>query len=240
MIKIKIDMKEITLVLPDQLFQHHPSLEKKRPVVLAEEYLHFKVQPFHKQKLVLLRAAMKAYESFLEKKGFEVVYIESRHLNKRGDLFRLMAEKGIQIVHLATFTDEWLRQDLEKATRKWKWTLHFSPSPAFLCDEEEIRSFFKGKKHYSMAQFYAYQRKQRNILMKGGSPIGGKFSFDTENRKRLPKNIKIPPLYHPKQSKEILQAIAYVEKEFPKAIGDASPFLYPVTFSEAESSLSDL
>jgi deoxyribodipyrimidine photolyase-related protein len=232
-------MDKITLVFPNQLFENSEALSIERPVYLAEEFLYFKVQPFHKQRLVLLRASMKSYKEFLENQGFTVFYIDSSLLNKRGDLFTLLKKKGIKEIHLSEFTDYWLTQDLEKATKEYSWKIKLYKSPMFLCTEKELRTFFKGKTRYSMAQFYSYQRKKLNILMENGSPIGGKFSCDTENRKRLPKKQVIPPLPIPEYSPQVEEAISYVEKNFPKAIGEVSPFLYATTFEEAQKTLSN-
>ena len=44
-----------------------------------------------------------------------------------------------------------------------------------------------------MANFYKKQRKRFDILMESNdTPVGGKWSYDTENRKKLPKGIHIP------------------------------------------------
>ncbi|MBS0629392.1 MAG: cryptochrome/photolyase family protein [Verrucomicrobia bacterium] len=226
-------MSTITLIFPNQLFKHHPGLAKDRPVYLVEEYLFFRVQPFHKQRLVLLRAAMQEYAKFLQKKGFKVVYIDTGKLTKRKSLIQILKQQKIEEIHLAEFADEWLAQDLKKAR------LHFYPSPMFLCAEEEIRGYFNGKKHYSMAQFYAYMRKKLDILMEKGSPVGGKYSFDPENRKKLPRGIKIPKYPIPRSSLEVKRAISYVEHNFPDAIGQTAPFLYPINFTQAEALLRD-
>ena len=34
--------------------------------------------------------------------------------------------------------------------------------------------------------------KKYNILMDGDKPRGGKWSYDSENRKKLPKNFQVP------------------------------------------------
>ena len=39
-----------------------------------------------------------------------------------------------------------------------------------------------------MADFYKHQRRKLNILLEGDKPVGGKWSFDTENRKKIPKS----------------------------------------------------
>ncbi|MCE5293102.1 MAG: cryptochrome/photolyase family protein [Chlamydiales bacterium] len=232
-------MTEIALILPNQLFEEHPALISGRKVIIAEEFLFFRVQKFHKQKIVLLRASMKAYADFLTKKGFDVTYIDSTALLNRGQLFTWLAKEGVSALHLADPVDDWLEQDLDEATKKNKWDVTVYNSPMFLCSKEELKSFFKGKTKYSMAQFYAYQRKKFDILMDGSSPVGGKFSFDAENRKKIPKGVVVPELYHPHKNAFLDEAIEYVENTFPEAIGNVHSFTYAITFTEAKSALDD-
>lgn len=230
-------MNEIALIFPDQLFLDHPCLAPGRTVYLVEEFLFFRVQFFHKQRLVLLRAAMQKYAERLIKHHYQVVYIESKDLAKRGDLFERLAEKKVKRLHMAEFADDWLLQDVKEAASEHGWSLSFYPSPGFLCSNEELNAFFEGKEHFSMAQFYAYERKCRHILMDGARPIGGKFSFDTENRKKIPKNLSIPQTYIPPSNKGLKQIADEVEREFPQAVGDGFPFLYPTTHEEAKVAL---
>ncbi|MBU6179718.1 MAG: cryptochrome/photolyase family protein, partial [Verrucomicrobia bacterium] len=61
----------VTLVLPHQLFDPHPALERGSPVLLLEDTLFFgdpHASPgrFHRQKILLHRASMKAYARRLE------------------------------------------------------------------------------------------------------------------------------------------------------------------------------
>jgi deoxyribodipyrimidine photolyase-related protein len=230
-------MADITLIFPDQLFLTHPCLASERQIYLVEEFLFFKVQPFHKQRLLLLKSAMKKYADMLRKKGHEVIHIPSNELLYRGNLCDLLGKKAIKNIHIAEFADEWLYQDLTKGAKKYGWDIHFYPSPGFISSSQDLKTFFDSKKHYSMAQFYAYQRKGRNILMEGQSPVGGKYSFDTENRRKLPKDISIPPTFFPPKDQNIEKIIAEVESEFPDAIGEATPFLYPTTHHEAKKAL---
>ncbi|MFN5762377.1 MAG: cryptochrome/photolyase family protein, partial [Sphingobacteriales bacterium] len=50
-------MASATLIFPHQLFEQHPALVEGDPVFLLEEYLFFKLYPFHKKKLILHRAS---------------------------------------------------------------------------------------------------------------------------------------------------------------------------------------
>lgn len=231
-------MQEITLILPDQIFEHHPLVDKHRTIVLAEDYLYFNVQFFHKQRLVLLRAALKFYEHYLQNEGYKVFYIESCDLKKRGDLFKLLAKKGTKKIHLLEFCDEWLSQDVKKAENELNLIFKFSPSEMFYLKKDEIEKIFD-KKKMSMAKFYIYQRKKLHLLMEHDSPIGGKYSFDTENRKKLPKGIEIPHKYNPKENSFVKQAKEYVAIHFKDAVGSLEYFSYPTTFIEAKKALHD-
>lgn len=223
----------ITLIFPDQLFEDHPAIASGRTIYLVEEFLFFKVQPFHKQRLVLLKAAMRAFAKKLAEHHHKVIYIPSNELNERGTLFSRLAKHPFKNIHLAEFADEWLHQDLTDAALNHGWNLIFYPSPGYICTNQELTRFFAGKKHFSMAQFYVYQRKRLDILMDGSHPVGGKFSFDVDNRKKIPKGLRIPPPFTPKKSHEIDSIIEEVDNEFPEAIGQAHPFLYPHTHEEA-------
>lgn len=230
-------MTDITLIFPDQLFLEHPGIASGRVIYLVEEFLFFKVQEFHKQRLVLLRMAMRKYAERLTQQHHKVIYISSKDLPHRRSFCDMLGKKRIENIHLAEFADEWLEQDLARGAEKYGWNLHRYPSPGFFCSNQELANFFAGKDHYSMAQFYAYQRKNRDVLMMGQSPVGGKYSFDTENRKKIPKGLQVPPSFVPPGSPRLDQVIAEVESEFSSAIGEALPFLYPTTHEEAHQAL---
>ena len=61
----------------------------------------------------------------------------------------------------------------------------------FLINHEDYEDVISNKRLF-MASFYQKMRRKFNILIDNeGKPIGGKWSFDEENRKKLPKDIKI-------------------------------------------------
>jgi deoxyribodipyrimidine photolyase-related protein len=90
--------------------------------------------------------------------------------------------------------------------------------------------------------FYKYQRTKFNIMVKKVKdkvvPEGSKWSFDTENREKFPKDQKEPPIpeYKSKSRDEYIdEAIKYVEKNFSKHYGLATKenFIYPIDHEEA-------
>ena len=66
---------KIFILYPNQLFKNLSNLTNKK-VLLIEEPLFFTQYDFHIQKLVLHRASMKFYESYLKQNNILVEYFE--------------------------------------------------------------------------------------------------------------------------------------------------------------------
>lgn len=90
-----------------------------------------------------------------------------------------------------------------------------------------------------MNDFYIWQRKRLSILVEHEKPVGGSWSFDKENRKKLPKNISIPNGLLPYRSSHVSEAISYVEKYFPDNFGTTDAFWCPVTHDDAKKHFRD-
>lgn len=229
---MRLDVEAVTLIFPDQLLEDHPAIKSKRAVFLVEEFLFFRVQRFHRQRLMLLRASMKAYEAELMKRGFDVTYIPSDQLKERKAFARELEKRGVKEIHVASFSDEWLKEDLKSFSGK----CIFYQTPSFILSEKEVHSFLK-KEHASMASFYAGERKRLNLLMEGDKPAYGKFSFDSENRKKLPKGVPLKGIYIPEESSFHKEARLYVQSSFKDALGEDQRLFYPIDFAEAEKAL---
>ncbi|PKN03698.1 cryptochrome/photolyase family protein [Candidatus Dependentiae bacterium HGW-Dependentiae-1] len=228
--------KQATLIFPNQLFQNHPAIIAGRPIYLIEDARFFTDFSFHKQKLVFHRASMKNYADQLKKEGLTVFYIEYPQAPK---IFEQGSLKKVTFVHYVDPVDTALEARLKRELRKHKIGATVYESPAFLCSREWLATFFKGKKHFAMRPFYIEQRKRLHILVKDKKPIGGSWSFDTKNRKPLPKNIKIPAPCLPTENKYIREARLYVAKHFPKNPGLTDTFIYPTTTAQAKKCLQD-
>ena len=221
------------LVFPHQLFKDTDYLDKSHPVFLVEEFLFFKQYKFHQQKIAFHRASMKFYEEYLIKKKFKVEYIDSTSpLSDIRKLIKHLEKEKFDKILIMDVCDNWL----QKRIRETKLQLEILESPLFINSREDLKDYFEGKKSYHQTDFYKQQRISRNILMKAGKPIGGKWTFDTENRKKYPKNKKAPSIHFPENSKYYDEARKYVEENFGDNYGKLSSYqLYPVTFDEAEN-----
>jgi deoxyribodipyrimidine photolyase-related protein len=234
-------MKSVALIFPHQLFEKHPALAKDRTIYLIEEYLFFKQYKFHKQKLVFHRASMKFYEKYLVDKNYKVKYIESgSDLSDVRRFIPQLKENGISEIHFADVVDNWLEKRIFETTKSNDIKIKAYDSPSFINSREEIKKYFNGKKNYSQTSFYIQQRKKLGLLLDDDEmPVGGKWTFDSENRKKYPVKKTSPQITFPEQNEFIKEAIKYVNKNFSQNYGSINEeFIYPTTFEESRQWLN--
>ena len=222
---------EALLIFPHQLFENHPGLNKNRPIFLIEDETFFSKLSFHKQKLIFHRASLKAFEAALKKRGYKTHYIEDNLDEKL---------KKINVLYTTTLNDHALEKRISSLCKKMKIKLEILPSPSFTITIETFKELFKGKKHFRLETLYIHQRKNLHLLLdKSGKPVGGKWSFDTENRSKAPKDLKVPAVLKFSKTASIKEAISYVEKKYPKNPGSCESFNYPTTHIQAKKALKD-
>ena len=232
-------MKKIGILFPHQLFKSHPMLDRVDAVYLIEETLFFRQYAFHKQKIAFHRASMKAWEHAWGSRNAACHYIPST--DPASDIRILMKnlarEDGVQEFHFIDPSDQWLSRRILKQAGRFKVPVVTYESPLFLNTRSDLSSFFReDKKSFFQTTFYKQQRKKRNILMdEDGRPIGGKWTYDSDNRKKYPKG-KVPPATSVPASNSFWEeAAAYTQKHFGENPGSLSSSpLYPVTHDDAQ------
>ncbi|MCS6770856.1 MAG: cryptochrome/photolyase family protein [Kiritimatiellae bacterium] len=234
-------MSEIALIFPHQLFNTHPALKSGRRVVLVEDSLFFgdRFAParFHKQKLLLHRASMAAYARELVRRGHEVECLSYDPSRTARDTMALLAKRGVREVHLADPVDYLLAKRLRESAQRNGVALHIHPTPMFLTDVGWAAEVMARKRRYLMADFYVAQRLRLGLLVEDGRPVGGRWSFDAENRKPLPATLALPPDPPPRANSAILAVAAGIEREFPGNPGSTEGFWFPVTRRDALAGL---
>ena len=233
-------MSAATLVFPHHLFAEHPGIAPDRKVILIEDTLFFDDphvrHGFHAKKRILHRASMQAYAHSLESKGHDVQYIEWRPGSDPKAMLD-QALQGASEIHTASFDDYLLEKRVRRWAEKGQIALHVSDSPMFLTNRADADKLLAGKKNPIMADFYRQQRRNLGILVDGsGRPKGGKWSFDTENRKKLPKGAAVPAPWQPQSSKWVDDASKWHSQTFDDSFGMPNGFSYPVTHEQARSS----
>ena len=97
----------------------------------------------------------------------------------------------------------------------------------FIDTRESFKEFVGDKTFILQANYYKKARKEMDLLLEDGKPVGGKWSFDDENRKKLPKGYIIPELPTIKKrddSEEISNFINTEFKDHPGIINNIFPF----------------
>jgi deoxyribodipyrimidine photolyase-related protein len=233
------------LVFPHQIFSACPLLEAHTPadceVYLLEEYLYFKHYNFHKQKLILHRASMKMYADVLTQKGYTVHYIDSKKLSTKSSLNEFIVGHHFKKIAYTDVVDDWLEKELAEVSTEHDIERTTYETPMFLTPRTELASYKETTKQpYFMKNFYEWQRKRLSILVdEHKKPVGGRWSFDTENRKKVPKDIEIPPPISNPHNEYIREAITYVASNFAGNIGTSESFNYAIDFKQARACLDE-
>ena len=177
---------------------------------------------------------MKFYESYLNSKGINTLYIDSSDTRK---LIEIIEELNITKVFTCELDDDWLNQ---KVISNVKLILTIVKSPLFITDLEESNKFYGKSQKYFQTAYYIWQRKNYKILLdKNNEPVGGSWTYDSDNREKLPKGISLPPRPTNQENKFLVEAKEYVLNNYNKNPGNLDNFIYPITFEDSEAFLND-
>lgn len=186
----------LRLVLPHQLFREHLDAADGTVFVLIEHDLLFRQYSFHSHKLVLHRASMSRFARRLGAKGHDVVVLRSEAgRSSHQQLADLVRHRRPAQVTWFDVVDDWLEQDLYSGLADGGYRMRGEDvleTPNFLTDRGQIDDWFAANAA-RMHDFYVWQRRRLGVLVDGsGQPAGGKWSFDADNRKKLPRGYTPP------------------------------------------------
>lgn len=230
------------LLYPNQLFAVE-YLPKVDIVYVIEDPLYFGTDEqypiaFHKQKLVLHRASMRRYvEEQLWANEIDVEYIELVDVQNSGEVLSHAQKAGANLVYMFDPCDYELEKRLHTALATnvtSPFELRVLPTPNFMLRKGEVEEFFADKTQHLFAPFYQWQRERFNILIdKKYKPEGGKWSYDVENRKKLPADQQPPGFASFGDNDYVTEAIKWVESRFPGNPGSVDGFMWPTNHEEA-------
>ena len=232
------------VILGNQLFplRHLPE-PGAMPVFMAEDVGLCTYEKHHQQKLVLFLASMRAYADELRDAGYELDYVtldtadERSYEDKLADA--LESHDSRRFVHFE-IEDKPMEQRLIGFAKENDIDREQLPSPMFTCSRKRFAEFAEGKSQLRMAEFYKLQRQRLDILVDDdGEPAGGQWSFDADNRKKLPRDVEPPAAPTVSRSAHVEDVIEIVKREFKDHPGDADDFCWPTTRSEAQAWLED-
>jgi deoxyribodipyrimidine photolyase-related protein len=231
-------MDSVAVIFPHQLFRDNPCLKRDRIAYLVEDPWFFggpaNPRKFHRQKLALHRASLQAYREFLESRGFVVRYLEFTQKMGMGYLIEWLKKDGVRKIVTCDTVEKGLTETLTRQAEAGGMKVKFLATPMFLCSEGDIEGFFQGKEKFHQTSFYVFQRRSRNILLENGKPLGGRWTYDPLNRRKLPRGLEVPGLPEPDNEPYVSAARDYVSRNFLGHPGDTGQFIYPVTHQGAQ------
>ena len=239
-------VKTLRLIFGDQLSHSISSLktlDQQHDLVfmteVIDEITHVK---HHKLKLVFLLSAMRHFAKELKKNGSRISYAKLDDPNNKGN-FSNELERAIK-----TFNPQKIVITKPSEYRIWRlveqWRKRFAipievlEDDRFLCDEETFCNWAKSQKQVRMDSFYRKMRQKHQVLMLHNKPVGGKWSFDSENRKKPNAKITIPKPQTFKPDQITKEIIKLVGSKCINHTGILTNFNFAVTRPEALEVLS--
>lgn len=220
----------VVIILPTQLFKENILITKNSKVYIIEHPIYFTKYKFHRMKLVMHRATMQYYKDYLKKRfGCKTKYIEFNENYKK--IFSKHKE-----INIYDPVDHEIHKELAKYSKEYDIKINIYETPLFFINTNDLKEYLGSGGTYHQTSFYGWLRKKYNILMKNGKPIGGKLTYDRENRMPFPDNINIDEQLNINKTTYVKEAINYVIKHFNTNIGDLEYYL-PVTHKEAHEHL---
>ena len=233
--------KRLRLILGDQLNIQHSWFAQKNSdttYVLMECLSETNYVRHHIQKVVGFFMAMRYFKAQLEEDGHHVLYIQlDDNTNQQSigaNLKQLVHQGGFDLLEYQLPDEYRLDQELLQLGEVLSIPVRAVDSEHFLSSRKAVEEQFAGKKQFLMESFYRKIRKKYQILMEddGTTPLTGRWNFDAENRKKLPKKIELP--LPPKYIHDAQPIIQMIRDAKVLTIGNikAAAFDWPLTRAE--------
>ena len=239
--------RALRFILGDQLTRTISALGDLDPdrdvVLMVEVSEEASYVPHHKQKIAFVLSAMRHFAAELRGGGIEVDYVR---LNDRGntgsfpgELMRAVTRHRPDTV-IVTEPGEWR---VLESMRSWHEQLEIPveirDDNRFFASKQRFGRWAAGRKSYRMEHFYREMRRETGFLMNGREPVGGRWNFDPENRKRLPSG-EVPPRRRRFEPDAVTsEVLSLVEAKFSDHFGELESFGWPVTRKEALTALEE-
>ena len=235
---------KLFIVLGNQLFSPKYFADyKDHTFFMAEDYGLCTFEKHHKHKIILFLSSMRSFKEEMKAKNFKIIYKDINNdfnLAYEKKLEKIIKEKKVKELSFYEIEDKFFEKKIHNVAKKNSLKINQIKSPMFLMDRAEFKKYLAKNKRPFMANFYKIVRTKMNLLMnKNGTPKGNKWSFDEDNRKKLPKDIKIPEISKIKETKETVNLKKIIDSKFKNHPGEIDDFWFPTTRKDANKWLDE-
>jgi deoxyribodipyrimidine photolyase-related protein len=242
------DVRSLVFLMGDQLHERSPAMREFDPardaVVMMEVLDESRHVPSHRQRTVLFLSAMRHHAAELRRRGVRVWYSsidDPENAQSFGaELRRVVDRLRPREVRLVQPGDHRVDAMVQSWRRDLQPPITVVEDDHFLTTDEQFRGWADGRKELVMEFFYRERRRRLGILVNAdGSPVGGAWNFDKENREsfksapRVPKPLRFPP---DAITREVMDL---VDRLLPSNPGVTANFDWPVTRADALAALRD-
>ncbi len=237
--------EKLILIMGDQLSHNISSLvdadKNAACILMVEVFEEATYVRHHKKKIAFLFSAMRHFADELQQNGWRVDYVKLDDADNSGS-FTGEIERAVEKYEpksiAVTEPSEWrVKQDVEAWADKFNLTVDMLPDERFIATHDEFQNWAADRKQLRMEYFYRDMRRKTGLLMDGDKPEGGKWNYDSENRKPAKNDLFMPTQcrFTPDDTTE--QVLNLVAQRFDNHFGDLKPFWFGVTAADAQKAL---
>ena len=233
---------DVLLLFGNQLFHpRHLRQHRHARIVMVEDEALCRRYAYHKQKLAFLLAAMRDHAETLRAAGFRVDYhpLEA-DVHWRGAVRSALAATGSRrLIHFEVESPD-LAQAIKAFAIGTDIRVDVLRTPMFIGTLADFDLHLEAQGTPKMVPFYRAQRERHGILMTAAqTPVGGRWSFDLENRVRLPRALTPPPPAAVAMTPAARAVKDLVSKRFADHPGRLDSTWLPTTHAQADAWLED-
>ena len=229
----------LLIILGNQLFPiKYIKKTSCTDVFMCEDYELCSDYKHHKLKILMFFISMREYKKELIKNGYKVHYrsIEDKDFKDKIEkkISKVINNNSIKEVHQFEFVDNFLKNRFKKLHNQNNihWKIH--KNPMFILSQYEFNEYASKRNTFLQGHFYKYMRKKLDLLVdENDMPIGGKWSYDEDNRKKITKNINIPIKPRLKKDESLLNIKNNILKYFSDHPGKMNNLWMPTNRKEA-------
>ena len=233
--------RTLRLILGDQLSPEIATLRDANPtsdiIFMAEVIEEVTYVKHHQKKIVFLFSAMRHFAKALSEKGFDVAYTKLDDPLNGGsfnsEIKRAIALYEIEKIIITSPGEYRLLQIFESWEEQFGVPVLILEDDSFLCSKSSFLAWAKSRNNLRMDSFYQFMRKTHEVLLENGNPVGGKWSFDAENREKPDPKLKTPTPKSFEPDEITLDVIELVKARCDAHFGSLDNFNFAVDRSQA-------
>lgn len=221
-------------VLPDQLHAGQAALASlpagDGPVLLLESEASLRERP-HRQKQILFWSAQRHFAAELKATGHRVELIEAASAAEAVPAW--VRRHGLDELRLMEPADRPARRAVEALDLPCR--VVWLPDNHFLWSRDDFGRWAAGRRQLRMEFFYREGRRRFGVLLQDGEPVGGRWNYDSENRRPPAHGLQAPePLTFAADAitTAVIEKVERLAQSLPLP-GRSLPFTWAVTRPQA-------